>query len=84
MYTDLDVNGHVNNTKYADWACNRLGVDVLRENDVSALTVNYQAELRPGQEISLHLTREGTRFRMAGYHEDRLHIDLGGVLSPRQ
>lgn len=84
VYTDLDVNGHVNNTKYADWACNLLGVDVLRENDVSSLTVNYQAELRPGQEISLHLTREGNRFRMAGYHEDRLHIDLGGVLSPRQ
>ena len=28
VYTDLDVNGHVNNTRYADWLCNALGIDM--------------------------------------------------------
>lgn len=83
VYTDLDVNGHVNNTKYADWACNALGVDTLREWCIGSLLVNYQAELRPGQEIMLHMSRADGRFRMAGYHADKLHVDLGGVLVPR-
>ena len=84
VYTDLDVNGHVNNTKYADWLCNALGIDTMREKCVKSLLVNFQAEIRPEQEISLRLTRAGDRFRLAGYHEDKLHIDLGGVLAPRE
>jgi acyl-ACP thioesterase len=31
VYTDLDVNGHVNNTRYADWLCNTLGIDLMTE-----------------------------------------------------
>ena len=84
VYTDLDVNGHVNNTKYADWACNALGIETMRESCVGSLLVNFQAEIRPEQNVTLRLTRAQDRFRLAGYHADKLHIDLGGVLTPRK
>ncbi|MBR4080712.1 MAG: hypothetical protein IKK21_02850, partial [Clostridia bacterium] len=29
MFTDLDVNQHVNNTRYMDWCCNALGIDTM-------------------------------------------------------
>ena len=84
VYTDLDVNMHVNNTKYADWLCDGLGIDVMRENCLQSLVINYDAEIRPDQEITLHLIREGAAFRMAGYHEDKLHFEIGGQLMKRQ
>lgn len=30
QYSDFDVNGHVNNTKYLAWLCDALGFDALR------------------------------------------------------
>lgn len=82
-YTDLDVNQHVNNTRYADWACDALGVDTLRENYLQSLVINYSAEILPHQEIELQLTQVGNQFRFAGFHEGRMHFELSGVLSPR-
>ena len=83
QYSDLDVNQHVNNTRYADWACDALGVDVMREHCLETLLVNYDAEVRPDQEISLRVTRSGLEYRVAGYHGDKLHFELGGRLRPR-
>lgn len=83
-YTDLDVNQHVNNTRYADWACDALGIDTMRENCLESLIINYNAEILPNQEITLHASRSGNFYRVAGYHEDKLHFELGGKLMPRK
>ena len=84
QYFDLDVNGHVNNTRYADWACDALGVDVMRAYQLAAFRVNYDAEIRPEQEITLKKTVNGQQFRVAGYHEGKMHFEVGGDLAPRR
>lgn len=83
-YFDLDVNQHVNNTRYADWACDALGVEVMSQYCLETLLVNYDAEVRPDQEITLHVFRNGLSYRVAGYHEDKLHFELGGKLRERE
>lgn len=83
QYSDLDVNQHVNNTRYADWVCDALGVDVMRKYCLETMLVNYDAEVLPDQEISLRATRNGLDYRVAGYHGDKLHFELGGRLRPR-
>ena len=83
-YFDLDMNQHVNNTRYADWACDALGVEVMREHLLSSFRVNYDAEVRPEQPISLHVKREGNQFRVAGFHEDKMHFEVGGELKKRE
>ena len=82
-YFDLDVNQHVNNTRYADWACDALGVETMRRYCLETILVNYDAEVRPDQEITLHVTQNGLNYRVAGYHEDKLHFEIGGKLRPR-
>ena len=84
VYTDLDVNGHVNNTKYADWLCNMLGTDTLQQYAPESLILNYNVEVRPGQHVALHLTRHGLEYRLAGYHGEKLAFEIGGRLMPRQ
>ena len=84
VYTDLDPNGHVNNTRYVDWLCNILGIETLRDNRIADLTVHYNTEIRPGQEISLRLTRAGSRFHLAGFSGDnpeKASFEIGGCLA---
>ena len=83
-YFDLDVNQHVNNTRYADWACDALGIEVMRKYCLETLLVNYDAEVRPDQTITLHTAVQDGQFRVAGYHEDKLHFELGGRLRERK
>ncbi len=82
-YFDLDVNQHVNNTRYADWACDALGVKTMRENRLQQMRINYEAEIRPEQEMTLKLTRGEKRFYIAGVNEDRRHFEMDGILTPR-
>ena len=53
-YSDTDINGHVNNTRYADFACDALELDKLGEGRfLSSLQIGYLAECRPGEKIFL-------------------------------
>ena len=83
-YTDLDVNGHVNNTRYADWLCNALGTDTMRRFMPKTMILNYNAEIRPDQEVSLHLTRQDAAYRLAVWHGEKLSFEAGGVLKERK
>ena len=83
MYFDLDVNQHVNNTRYLDWACDALGVDRMRAYCLKSFRVSYDNEVRPDQEISLRVSLRDARCRVAGYHDGKLHFEVGAELGER-
>lgn len=80
VYTDLDVNGHVNNTRYLDWCCNALGIDVMRTHEMRRFAVNYNQEILPGQEVRTVLRHDGSAFSFSGFEGDIRHFDVGGTL----
>ena len=84
MYTDLDVNGHVNNARYADWACDLLPLEALRTHRVENLLLNYTKEVLPGPPIRCALTLAGPRFSLLGESADgaQTHFEVGGTLAP--
>ncbi len=82
VYSELDINGHVNNTRYVAWACDALGAETLRGACVSELLVNYSHEILPGQRVSLRMLREDSAFRMSGEVDGTLHFSLSGKLAP--
>ena len=84
VYTDLDCNQHVNNTRYMDWCCNALGVDPMKTHGLSHVMLNFDAEIRPGQEIRTELRRLGDAFSFCGFHGDKRHFDVGGTLMERK
>jgi len=52
--SDLDMNNHVNNTKYAQWILDSLPVSMLRAGvNLHAYDVNFLAEAKSGDEISI-------------------------------
>ena len=84
VYSELDVNGHVNNARYADWLCDALGVEAMRDYRVKTMRLSYAAEIRPGQEMRLRLTRDGLAYHLTGTHEGKVHFEIGGELERRE
>ena len=62
FFTDLDRNGHMNNTKYMDWIDDLLPSPFHREYSLAEFTVCYLSESREGQELQLcwDFLEEGT------------------------
>ena len=52
-FTDLDRNGHMNNTKYLDWIWDLLPGQYHMGHNVKEFTVCYLSEAREGQELNL-------------------------------
>jgi len=52
-YTDLDRNGHMNNTKYLDWICDLLGSSFHTKHTIREFTVCYLCEAREAQRLEL-------------------------------
>ena len=52
-FTDLDRNGHMNNTRYLDWVDDLLPSAFHMGNTVKEFTACYLSEAREGQELEL-------------------------------
>lgn len=83
VYTDLDCNGHVNNTRYVDWCCDALGIESMQRLEFRHLIVNFDSEVLPSQVIRTELKRLGSDFSFCGFEGDKRHFDIGGVLAQR-
>ena len=80
VYSDLDMNGHVNNTRYLDWCCNALGVETMKQHAMCRFAVNFNQEILPGQEVRTVLHRDGDAFSFSGFEGEKRHFDVGGTL----
>ena len=53
-YSDIDLNGHLNNTKYIDYIIDLHDSDFYKENRISHFLINYEKELKDNDELSLY------------------------------
>ena len=67
-FTDLDVNAHMNNTRYFDWIYDLLSAAFHRKNSLREFVICYLSEAREGEQLTMHyeakdgiLQVEGTR-----------------------
>ncbi|CMX49025.1 acyl-ACP thioesterase [Streptococcus pneumoniae] len=51
-FYDLDMNGHVNNSKYLDWIFEVMGADFLTHYIPKKINLKYVKEVRPGGVIT--------------------------------
>ncbi len=66
-YSDTDVNGHVNNTRYADLLCDTLGLETIGAGKyVSGLQLCYLTECLAGETIRLRRGRDGEAWCVHG------------------
>ena len=58
-FYDLDMNGHVNNSKYLDWIFEVMGADFLTQYIPKKINLKYVKEVRPGGVITSAVKRTG-------------------------
>lgn len=52
-FTDLDINGHMNNCRYLDWACDLLPSRFHEDHSLKDITLGYLSEAREGDDLQL-------------------------------
>ncbi|HEW3576156.1 TPA: acyl-ACP thioesterase domain-containing protein [Streptococcus pneumoniae] len=72
-FYDLDMNGHVNNSKYLDWIFEVMGADFLTHYIPKKINLKYVKEVRPGGVITSAVERTGL--------ESKHEITSDGVIS---
>ena len=58
-FYDLDMNGHVNNSKYLDWIFEVMGADFLIQYIPKKINLKYVKGVRPGGVITSAVERSG-------------------------
>ena len=58
-FYDLDMNGHVNNSKYLDWIFEVMGANFLTQYIPKKINLKYVKEVRPGGVITSAVERTG-------------------------
>ena len=83
-YSDCDINGHVNNVRYADFACDALHLEELgRGAFVSSMQLGYLRECRAGESLRLSAGASGGTWYVQGDGaEGQARFDAALVLSP--
>lgn len=80
-YSDFDVNGHVNNTRYITWLCDALGVQAFEGSYIGELTAGYEKEIRGEAPLALSLARDGDEFAFRVASEGgESHFVAGGLM----
>ena len=70
-YSDTDINGHVNNIHYADFACDSLHLERMgRDKFVRSLQIGYVNECRAGETIWVDTAVRGDDWFARGEGED--------------
>ena len=64
-YSYVDLNGHMNNTRYLDLAEDRMPAD-LRQRAVREVRAEYSGEAKLGESVDLTYTRAGDAFLLGG------------------
>ena len=59
-YSSVDLNGHVNNTKYVEWITDCLSEELHKKCFVKKMQVNFNLEMYWGEEIELFYKQIGT------------------------
>ena len=71
-YSDTDINGHVNNTRYADFACDALRMDKLSgDYYLAEMQIGYLAECLPGEVLDICHGVDGEDGRYIGGRDEQ-------------
>lgn len=66
VYSDIDVNGHINNARYADIALDCIPYGVVKNNEVKSLNLQFKQECMPGENMELGIDNSTQRVYYIG------------------
>lgn len=83
VYMDLDMNGHVNNTRYVDWFMNGFSIEKHRSAQLCDLLIHYNFEVTPKESVTLSLRESGDVSVLSGQSGDTVCFGVQGAWRAR-
>ena len=70
VFSDYDINRHVNNARYAEWVVNALDLEKMDTRYLSCVSFVYKAEIPMGETVRLLTHKDGDYFAIRVVSED--------------
>ena len=83
-FSDLDLNGHVNNTRYLDWMLDCHPTAHHRRWEPADVLIHYNREIRPEEQVALALQRDGAQSVLRGEADGVLCFAMSVGWVPRE
>ena len=64
LYNEIDVNNHVNNTRYLDWVMDCFDSEFYLTHELKSFTLEFLGEMLWGDEVELMSGHEGSAFHI--------------------
>jgi len=76
LYSDVDTNQHMNNTRYIQWAFDVIDYDIHEKCFAYEISINYKKEIRPMQFVELYLGENEDRYIIEGRNEEDVYFTI--------
>ena len=82
-YSDLDINQHMNNYRYIEWAMDALPTDLLETYHLSSISTFYQKEMVAGTIANILFGRKGNQWKIQFVSPETagVYFTIGGTLT---
>lgn len=74
LYNEIDVNNHVNNTRYLDWVMDCFDAEFYMKHRLRNFTLEFLGEMHWGDEVELLSGQESLSF-----HIQAVHLQTGKI-----
>lgn len=80
-YSDMDMNRHVNNTRYTDFAADHIALETMPDKWIRSMTVSFSSQCVAGDDLVLASANDGDRWYVRGSSpEGRIHFEQEFIL----
>ena len=76
-FSDLDINGHVNNCRYMEWVDDLLGADFHETNYPRQMVICYLSEVREGENVEISWALEDGGILSVDAHRKEEKMSMG-------
>lgn len=83
LYNDVDVNQHMNNAKYIEWALDLMPYEQHQDYYIEQLSMHYKKEIAPLTNVELFYGKENDDFKIEFKVDDIICFELSGKLKRR-
>lgn len=84
LYNDVDVNQHMNNSKYIEWALDLLPYQDHQNSYIEQLSMHYRKEIAPLAFVELYYGQENKDFKIEFKVDDTVCFEMSGKQKERR